>query len=377
MKREIPLYTLEGVHDAEISTHYFSTGDMLGLSMFRFLRAPSEDVVLLIHGLTSSTDMFIQPEHYNLVSYLLDHGYTDVWTLDYRMSNRHPYNIAQHGFTLDDIALYDYPAALAAMRSVVGNKRIHVISQCLGALSFMMSLFGKAVDGVTSVVTNSVALTPRVPFWSRVKGAILPPLVEQVLGFQYVSPSWSDDRGFSRGKAVSKAVSLVHRECDVPACHMLSLMWGSGFPALYLHKNLHPITHRRVRDLFGPTNSRYHQHILKMVRSGNRAVKFDPANPAHRALPDDYLRYAAEIQTPVLLVTGDKNRVFADSNIVCHRELERRAPGRHQLHIFRDYGHQDIFMGRNAAVDVFPRFLEFLDQRRAASPRVLTARATA
>src|SRR5689334_21797966 len=154
MKREIPLFTLEGVQNADISTHYINTEDMLGLSMLRFLREPSEDVVLIIHGLTTSTDMFNQPEHYNLVSYLLDHGYTDVWTLDYRMSNRHPYNLLQHGYTLDDIALFDFPPALAKIREVAGDRRIHVISHCLGALSFMMSLFGKAVDGVSSVIAN-------------------------------------------------------------------------------------------------------------------------------------------------------------------------------------------------------------------------------
>ena len=40
MQREIPLYTLEGVKDAEVTTHYFSTEDGLGLSMLRFNRDP-------------------------------------------------------------------------------------------------------------------------------------------------------------------------------------------------------------------------------------------------------------------------------------------------------------------------------------------------
>ena len=39
-QREIPLYTLEGVKDAEVTTHYFSTEDGLGLSMLRFNRDP-------------------------------------------------------------------------------------------------------------------------------------------------------------------------------------------------------------------------------------------------------------------------------------------------------------------------------------------------
>ena len=67
---------------------------------------------MIVHGLTTSTDMFIMPEHYNLVSYLLDNGYTDVWCLDMRMSNRHSYNLFPHRYTFDDIALYDYPPAI-------------------------------------------------------------------------------------------------------------------------------------------------------------------------------------------------------------------------------------------------------------------------
>src|SRR4029077_5626944 len=84
VNREIPLYTLEGVQDAEVTTHHFSTADGLGLSLLRFNRDPgnqARDSVMIVHGLTTSTDMFIMPEHDNLVSYLLDNGYTDVWCL--------------------------------------------------------------------------------------------------------------------------------------------------------------------------------------------------------------------------------------------------------------------------------------------------------
>src|SRR5688500_5173308 len=136
--------------------------------MLRFHRGEGGDAVLVIHGLTTSTDMFIMPEHENLVTHLLDRGY-DVWCFDFRMSNRHSYNLFKHRYTLDDIALYDYPAALEVMRQVIGDTPIHVICHCLGSVSFLMSLFGKAVDGITSVVANSVGLTPRVPRWSRVK----------------------------------------------------------------------------------------------------------------------------------------------------------------------------------------------------------------
>jgi lysosomal acid lipase/cholesteryl ester hydrolase len=376
MSRPIPLYTVEGVPDADVSTHPFTTDDGLGLSLLRFHRAPCDDVVVLLHGLTTSSDMFIMPEHYNLTRYLLDHGFTDVWCLDYRMSNRHPYNLQAHRFTMDDVALYDHPAALAAIRARVGNARIHVVAHCLGSTSFLMSLFGKAVDNVASVVANSVGLTPRVPGWSRLKITLFPFLVEHVLGFQYVTPRWADEPGLSRGKIMSRMTSLFHRECDHPACHMVSLMWGSGHPAVYEHHNMSDITHRRVQDLFGGTSLHYYRHVRKMLAAGNTAVKYDPRNPKHDRLPDNYLEHAGDIDTPVFLTTGDNNNVFRDSNIECHRRLEAAAPGRHRLHVFPRYGHQDVYMGKDAAEDIFPTLLDFLrthsDARAVASPATTT-----
>ncbi len=361
-QREIPLYTLAGVRDAEVEHHTFETGDRLGLSMVRFHRGAGGDAVLVVHGLTTSTDMFIMPEHENLVSHLLDQGY-DVWCLDFRMSNRHSYNLFKNRYTMDDIALFDFPAALGEMRRHTGETPVHVICHCLGAVSFLMSLFGGASTGITSVIANSVGLTPRVPRWSKVKLRIAPPMVETVLGLPYLNPRWSEDPGLSRGKLFSKGVSAVHRECDVPACHMLSLMWGTGWPALYSHEQLAEVTHRRGGDLYGATSMHYYRHVRKMVDAG-RAVKMEPDDPTYADLPDDYLENAAAITTPVLLVTGDRNRVFADSNIVCHRELEKRAPGRHRLAVLPGYGHQDPFMGARVARDVFPVFDEFLAEHR-------------
>jgi cholesterol oxidase len=61
-------------------------------------------------------------------------------------------------------------------------------------------------------------------------------------------------------------------------------------------------------------------------------------------------------------MTGENNRVFTDSNVYCYQRLEELAPGRHELHVFPNYGHQDVFMGKNNHVDIFPRLLEFLDK---------------
>jgi pimeloyl-ACP methyl ester carboxylesterase len=120
MSMRVPRFTLNGVENAEASVHPFSTDDGLGLYLTRFRRpdVPGQgsrrgrggqggqggDVVLLIHGLTSSSDMYIMPEQdRNLVSFLLDNGF-EAWTLDFRMSSRFPYDTETHRYTIDDAA---------------------------------------------------------------------------------------------------------------------------------------------------------------------------------------------------------------------------------------------------------------------------------
>ena len=360
-ERHIPLFTLSGVKDTDISTHYCSTSDYLSLSMFRFQRQECQDVVVLLHGLTTSTDMFVMPEHYNIVNYLLDKGYTDVWSVDWRGSMRYSYDLFPTKFTMDDIALYDMPAAFAKIRQVVGpDARIHVIAHCVGSLTFMMSLYAGLIDGVTSVISNSVSLTPRVPKWCHIKLTVAPIIFRQNTDF---NPRWSYYPGhLTFDKLLTKWISLWHPECQVPACHIVSFMWGAGRPAAWMHENLDEVTHRRTGDLFGPVNINYYHHVRTMVSKG-AAVKMYPNDPRYDRLPNEYLQNAAEINTPILFVTGAENRVFLDSNIVTYETIRRLNPNqRIELKVFDGYGHQDPFMGKDSCDDIFPKFICFLDK---------------
>jgi hypothetical protein len=241
---------------------------------------------------------------------------------------------------------------------------VHVICHCLGSVSFMMSLFGGAVTGIKSVISNSVALTPRVPTWSGLKLKFGPFFVENFTSIEYLNPYWRRQPGLGLGKFLSWFVSAFHRECDVPECHMLSFMWGTGFPAVYRHENLHDITHRRGGDLYGGVSLHYYRHVSRMISSNNTAVKYLPGDSRYDSLPDNYLMHAKDIETPVLFITGQQNNIFMNSNVICYDRLEKIVPGRHQLQVFPNYGHQDVFMGKNNHLDVFPRLVAFLDSHR-------------
>lgn len=364
MEKRIARFTLEGVPDARITMHPFTTEDGLGLYLTRFHRADCDDVVLLLHGLTASSDMFIMPEHRNFATFLLDEGFSDVWALDFRMSSRFPYDAETHRYTFDDIADWDFPAALAELRSHIGDRRVHVVAHCTGAIAFSMSLFGGAVDDIASFTSNSVSLTPQPPTWSRVKLALAPAAQEYLLGLPFLDPRFGQAPRLTRAWLLSRLVSLFHRECDVSSCHMASFMWGSGHPALYEHENLLPVTHERVDDLLSATGAHYYRHIRKMVRAGH-AVKYDPSDPRHADLPDDYLANAAEITTPILFLAGDHNHVFPGSNTHCYGLLEKITPGLHELAPLPGYGHIDPFIGKNAHVDVFPKIVDFIKRKAA------------
>jgi triacylglycerol lipase/cholesterol oxidase len=374
-ERRIPMFSLRGVERADISTHYVTTPDNLTLSMLRFQREPSEDVVVLLHGLTTSTDMFIMPEQdHNIVNYLLDNGFTDVWSFDWRGSMRYTYDLFPSDFTMDDIAANDMPAAFRKIRQTVGRSaRIHVICHCVGSLTFMMSLYAKKVEGITSIISNSLSLTPAVPLWSKIKLRLSPLMFPRAMD---LSPKWGRFPRRSWARLLAGWISLWHPACDVSGCQIASFMWGSGDPALWMHENLHPITHDRTSDLFGSVNMQYFRHVRKMVSKGV-AVKMYPNDPRYADLPNQYLDYADEIDTPILFVTGEHNGVFLDSNIRMFETLNSlKKDNRNELWVVKGYGHQDIFMGKSSDKDIFPRFLEFL-RRHAKCAEVQPATAVA
>jgi triacylglycerol lipase/cholesterol oxidase len=362
-----PVQTLKGVIDCEKELLPFDTGDGLTLTLQRFRRGPATgQVVLLIHGLTTSTDMFVMPEHYNLVQYLLDHGVGEVWSLDWRGSGRFTYNLIPHRFSVDDVAIYDIPAALELIRARLGPEvKIHAIAHCVGSIGLMASVAGGFSKNLASIITNSVSLTPRVPLPARLKLLLAPGLIEYVLRYPYISPQIPYLPGPGFGKWLFWMERLMRRECKEPACHMVSFMWGWGFPAAYVHANLSPVTHRRLKDLFGGTAVNYYRHISRMVAAGE-AVPYSRSG-RYRELPESYLANLKNIELPpTLFVSGDKNLIFPGSNRLSYERVRALKPEARLAYLeLAGYGHQDVFMGKNCDREVFPALLDFVQKQMA------------
>src|SRR4051794_34881853 len=75
----------------------------------------------------------------NWVQYLGEHGY-DVWLFDYRASPDLPGSFTQ--FTVDDIALRDWPAAVDMVRRETGTDEIQALGHCIGGVPPFLAVGG-------------------------------------------------------------------------------------------------------------------------------------------------------------------------------------------------------------------------------------------
>lgn len=351
-----PLHTHQGVALGDKTTHPLDTRDGLRISMDRFSYQKSQDVVLLVHGLTTSTDMYIMPEHENLVNHLHAQGFTDVWSLDWRGSNRFTYNLEPHLYTVDDVAKYDIPRAVDFIREQCGNDvRIHVIAHCVGSLAFMASYASGYLKNIASIVTNSVSLTPQVPLPALAKMMVGPEVLENFFGYTYISPKMAYMPGRGFGKWLYWMERSLRSECKEPACHLISFMWGWGFPAAFNHRNIHPVTHRRLVDLFGGTSFHYYKHIRKMVLAKASVSWNEKTNYLEEMMKKE--------MPPTLFISGAENHIFPESNKKTYEILRETKNARKvQYKEFPLYGHQDVFMGQYSHSEIFPHIVEFLKQ---------------
>ena len=148
--------------------HYFNTEDNVRLRLTRY-QGGKKGPVILAHGLgvsslAFSTDLI----ETNMTEYLFAHGY-DVWLLDYRSSIELPY--AATPYTADDVAAYDWPAAVKTVLSLTGASTVQAVVHCYGAITFNMAMC-LGLQGVRSAVCSQVGAHLSVIPLNRIKAGI-------------------------------------------------------------------------------------------------------------------------------------------------------------------------------------------------------------
>jgi cholesterol oxidase len=313
--------------------------------------------VLLVPGFTTVASSFdTMTVETSLVQYLCGAGY-DIWLLDYRASPAFP--PAWRAFTIDDIARRDYPAAVRKVYEGTGNRQVQIVAHCVGSISLFMSLLdGQLSRWVKSVVASQVAAHVAVaPFTEAKSGLYLAGLM-RLLGVAHLSASfnprvWGD-------WIVDQLLKLypTKERCSNPVCRRLLFI----FHEIYRHENLNSETHDAIYQWFGVSSMAALKHLSLMVRAGHVVdgegqdvyLRYDD--------PAEHRRQLERLRLPISFMYGLHNHAFlpAATQTIYKELCKIHGPSLYRWKPFKDYGHFDSFIGRDAGKVVFPWILEQL-----------------
>lgn len=311
-------------------------------------RAPSKGPVLLVHGAGVRAEIFRAPNTTTFVDALIDSGY-DVWLENWRAS----IDLPRNEWTLDQAALHDHPAAVQTVVDRTGAPSIKAVVHCQGSTSFMMSAVAGLVPQVTNIVSNAVSLHPQVKWISQQKMRYAVPLVAGMT--TYLNPQWGEHAHGVVPRLLQGLVKLTHHECDNGVCRFSSFTYGTGFPVLWRHENLSERVHDWLRHEFADVPMSFFHQMGRCIDAGH-LVGQTPG------LPADFTAQPPKTKARIAFVAGELNDCFKwQSQQASYDWFDRHQPGVHSLRVLGDYGHLDVFLGRNAARDTWPVLLAELD----------------
>jgi hypothetical protein len=314
-------------------------------------RTPDKGPVLLVHGAGVRANIFRPPTPTTLVDYLLAHGY-DVWLENWRASIDLPPN----PWTLDQAARYDHPVAVQTVLRETASHTLKAVIHCQGSTSFMMAAVAGLVPEVDTIVANAVSLHPRVPWLAQQKGRYAIPVVSTVT--TYLNPQWGLHAQGLVPKLVSAWVALTHHECDNAVCKQASFAYGIGRPTLWRHENLNPAIHDWIKQEFAHVPLAFFRQMSRCVAAGH-LLSVDNLS----GLPADYVAQPPKTSARIAFVAGQQNNCFLwESQQLTYDYFDRLHPDFHSLQVFADYGHLDVFIGKDAANDTFPILLQELER---------------
>ncbi|OLP03670.1 hypothetical protein BVU76_03820 [Mycolicibacterium porcinum] len=329
--------------------HPFTTPDGVDLLLTRY-KGGEKGPVLVTHGLGVSSSIFtIDTIDTNLVEYLCANGY-DVWVFDYRSSIDLPASATT--YTGDDIAEYDYPAAVDyVLRHVKKARTVQVVAHCFGATTFMCAMLAGLQD-VRAAVCSQIATHIDAPWITRVKSGLRVPHLLDTMGIDTMTARAKKDERW-REKVFDRALNfwpMGHERCTSATCHRITFLYA----LLYRHDQLNNLTHDEgLPEMFGVTATSALDHLATMVRAG-KVVGADNS--------DRYMPHLRRLALPLTIVHGENNACYLPSSTekTMAALTEANGPGFYRRHLIPNHGHIDCIFGKTAAQDVYPYILSGL-----------------
>lgn len=328
--------------------HFFKTTDGVQLRLIRY-QGGTKGPVMLAPGFGTSTLAFsIDTVETNLPEFLYAHGY-DVWLFDYRASADLPSATTQ--FSTDEIALYDWPAAVEQVRTITKSETVQVVGHCVGSMSFLMAMLA-GLQGVRSAVCSQLTTHPRAATLNEIRAGLRLASFLTVLGVETLDPDF-DTHANWQDKLYDTVLRLypTKEPYNNPVDRRILFMYGE----VYKIAQLNEATHDAVHEIFGPANMTFFRHISLILREGHIVDKDGK---------DVYLPHLERLAIPIALLHGADNAFFLpEGSAITYKLLcEKNGSDLYVRHVIPDYAHMDCFMGKNAAKDIFPTILAELNK---------------
>lgn len=331
-------------------THPFTTDDGVQLRLTRY-QGGARGPVMLVHCIGVSSRMYsLDTIETNLLEYLHAAGF-DVWLLDMRLSIDLAAQTRQSSF--DEIAKYDFPAAIRCVREVSKARSIQVVAHGIGAQTFSMAMLS-GLHGVRSAVCSQVAIHPIPAGLNKIKSRMGMPTLMGWMGVKTLHAVPQPRGGWTeRLFALGARLQPIAAEecCDSATCRRISAMYGP----LYKHARLSGATHETLPEQFGQANLRSFRHLIRNLRAGH-VVREDGT--------DSYVPDLELMAIPILFLHGAENDCLLPESTRVSRDAlaERNGAALYQRQVIPGYGHVDCIVGEHADRDVYPYILRHLEE---------------
>ncbi|CAN7659251.1 alpha/beta fold hydrolase [Variovorax sp. LjRoot130] len=353
---DLPQLQRRALHAPVPVPHSVDVGDGFRIKLTRYAGGARGPVVLAPGFSVRASSFATDTVEQNLVEALCARGW-DVWLFDYRASPDSGSPIAP--FTIDDIARIDWPAAVRFILEATGARDLQAIAHCVGSMSLLMALLD-GMTGVRSIVSSQLTLHPVTNWLNYAKADLgLARLLEGYapLEDRFDSVPGTTDLDREIDTLAWKVPIPAGEECKNPLCRRVFSIFGPS----YAHAQLNNATHTALAEMFGCVSLRPFEQLSLMMQ---QAKAVDSEGRDVYVVPEN----APRLALPISFVAGAGNQLFFPETCIRTQSWLSafNDPALYTRHIFDGYAHMDLFIGRDAARDVFPYLITQLER---ADPR--------
>jgi pimeloyl-ACP methyl ester carboxylesterase len=340
----------------EPTTFFVDTEDHFKIRLTRY-RGGSKGPLVLAPGFSVRASSFATPTvDQNLVEYLVAEDY-DVWLFDYRASGDSGNPIEDvRPFTIDDIAVHDWPAAIAKIREVTQEDTVQAMVHCVGSMSLLMGIACGKVKGVRSMIASQLTLHP-VTDWMNYTKADLG-MAEMMSNLGKAGQVFDFSSGGTETDHLIDAIAYnlpvpSGQACKNPTCRRIFGVYGPS----YDHSQLSQQTHVAIASMFSRVSPKPFEQLQRIMHAG-RAVD---AGGSDAYVTDEG---AKRLNLPITFLVGLNNQIFyPESSQRTRAWLSEYNGSRHyRQRAIQGYAHMDLFIGHSSATDVFPAIVDELQR---------------